>query len=232
MGRTIFVAVLFVVHSAWCFSQDSFALGEELFMQNKPQEAAVHFETAIAENPGDARAFLFLGIAYEQMGKMDEAITVYRQILGSAGDLAANIASNLGNIYFAKGSIAEAEAMYTQALNTDRTFAAAFLGRANARVKTGALQEAIADYEQYLQVNPKSPQRASIERLVAFIKTEFAEAERRRLVAEEQARAEAERRRRLLEEVSASLQSAAAGSQGLSAGAENVEGYEGEFELE
>jgi hypothetical protein len=35
-----------------------------------------------------------------------------------------------------------------------------------------------------------------------------------------------------LDEVSASLQSAADSSQGLSSGAENLEGYEGEFELE
>ena len=59
-----------------------------------------------------------------------------------------------------------------------------------------------------------------------------AEAEQARLLAEELARAEAERRRRLLEEVTESLQSAAEDSRGLSAGFEDVQDYDSEFELE
>jgi len=51
-------------------------------------------------------------------------------------------------------------------------------------------------------------------------------------MAEEEERRLAEERQRLLDSVSASLQSAADYSQSISSGAENVEGYEGEFELE
>jgi hypothetical protein len=51
-------------------------------------------------------------------------------------------------------------------------------------------------------------------------------------MAEAQAKADEERRRRLLEEVSASLQAAAEDSRGISSGAEDVLGYDGEFELE
>lgn len=57
------------------------------------------------------------------------------------------------------------------------------------------------------------------------------EAERQRQI-ELAAKAEEERRRLLLEELSASLHAAAEDSQGLSTGAEDVETYEGEFELE
>jgi hypothetical protein len=49
---------------------------------------------------------------------------------------------------------------------------------------------------------------------------------------EARAAAEAERRQRLLEEVAASLQSSAEETQGLSSGSEDVQGYDGEFELE
>ena len=223
---------IFLLISAVCFGQDNYARGEDLFMQNKPAEAIVFLENSIAENSGDVMAFLYLGIAYEQTGRIDEAIAVYRRVLGNAGDLTAHVANNLGNAYFKKGAAEEAEVMYTQALAADRVYAPAYLGRANARVKKGSPLDAVSDYEQYLLLEPRAPQRANIERLVAFIKAESVEAERRRLVAEEAARAEAERRQRLLDEVSASLQSAAGASQGLSSGAEDVEGYDGEFELE
>ena len=232
MKKRLFSAMLGFLAAALCHAQANWTAGEDLLMRNKPGEAAVYFENAVAQDPGDIKTFLYLGIAYEQLGRTDEAIAVYRQVLGRAGDLTANAACNLGNAYFKKGSVSEAEGMYTQALNADRLFAPAYLGRANARIKQNKLKDAVSDYEQYLLLEPRSPQRQSIERLISYIKTEFAEAERKRLIAEEAARAEAERRQRLLDEISASLHSAAGASQGLSTGADNLEGYDGEFELE
>ncbi|MDR2257565.1 MAG: tetratricopeptide repeat protein [Treponema sp.] len=214
------------------FSQSNFNRGEELFMLNKPREALVFLENAVAEDPAHVTAFYYLGMAYQQLGRIDEAIAAYRKILPRAGKETARVAYNLGNAYYMKGNTASAEQCYTQALDEDPVFAPAYLNRANTRVKSGSLKTAIVDYELYLSLEPGSPKKPEIERLIAFIREEFAEEERRKLLAEEAARAEAERRRRLLEEVSASLQSAAEDSRGLSAGAEDVLGYEGEFELE
>ena len=250
MKKNCNAVLLVCLVSAWCFGQNSFAAGEDMFMRNNPKEAVIYLENTITEDPAFIKAYLYLGIAYEQLDKTDEAIVVYRQVLDRAGDLTANIANNLGNAYFRKDSTVEAEALYTQAIDADRVFAPAYLGRANARLKNGFPAEAVTDYEQYLLLEPRTPQKASIERLVAGIKAEFAEAERKRLAAEEAARAaaaeaerqrlaaeaaaraEIDRRQRLLDEVTASLQSAAGASQGLSTGAEDVEGYEGEFELQ
>jgi len=232
MKTRLFLLFLIGFASAFGFGQTNFAKGQELFMQNKPSEALVYLENSIVEESTRVEAFLYLGIVYEQMGRIDEAIAVYRQILGRAGALTANVATNLGNAYFKKGSTAEAEMMYTQALNADFVYALAYLGRANAKMKRNALMEAVSDYEQYILLDPRAPQRRSIERLILQIKSEYAEAERKRMVAEEVARLEAERKQRLLDEVSASLQGAAGASKGLSTGAEDIEGYEGEFELE
>jgi len=230
--KTQFFILFLIVSAAFGFGQSNFAKGQELFMQNKPSEAVVYLENSTVDEPTRVEAFLYLGIVYEQMGRTDEAIAVYRQIMGRAGALTANVTTNLGNAYFKKGSVAEAEMLYNQALNADVVYALAYLGRANARMKRNALMEAVSDYEQYLLLDPRAPQRRSIERLIFLIKGEFAEAERKRLVAEEVARLEAERKQRLLDEVSASLQGAAGASKGLSTGAEDIEGYEGEFELE
>jgi tetratricopeptide (TPR) repeat protein len=213
-------------------SQNNFSRGEELFMQNKPREALVFLENTVAEDPAHVQAFLYLGIVYQQLERYDEAIAVYRKILPRGGGETARIAYNLGNAYYSRGNAVFAEQFYTQAIETDPAYAPAYLNRANTRVKNGLLREALPDYEAYLTLEPRSPKRPEIERLTAFIREEFAAEERRRLLAEEAARAEAERKQRLLEEVSASLQAAADESTGLSAGSENVQGYEGEFELE
>jgi tetratricopeptide (TPR) repeat protein len=226
------IMVWWLCAAAFCFGQTNFSRGEELFMQNKPQEAAVYLENTVAEDPAHVKAFLYLGIVYEQLNRPAEAIAAYRKILPKAGDAAVYVANNLGNACFKTGDAEAAEAAYTQAVEADPRYAPAWLGRANARIKLGSLRSALDDYEQYLVLETRSAQRPEVERLIAFIRAEFAAEERRRLIEEEAARAEAERKQRLLDEVSASLQSAADASQGLSTGAEDVESYEGEFELE
>jgi tetratricopeptide (TPR) repeat protein len=226
------IAVFLLFQTVLCFGQEHFVKGEALMMHNKPKDAVVFLENAAAEDPANLKTWLYLGIVYEQLNRFDEAIAAYRKILDKAGDLTASVAANLGNAYFRKGQTEFAEQFYTRALENNSVYAPAYLGRANTRVQSGALRDAVADYELYLTLAPSSSQRGEIERLITVIRTEFAAEERRRLLAEEEARAEAERRQRLLDEVAASLQSAADSSQGLSSGAENVESYEGEFELE
>ncbi|MDR1319320.1 MAG: tetratricopeptide repeat protein [Treponema sp.] len=239
MKKAFFAGTLLFLGALLSFAQANFRRGEELFMRNKPQEALVYLENSVAEDPAHVQAFLYLGLAYEQLNRTDEAIAAYRKILPRAGEMTSYVASNLGNVYFHKGNTEYAEQFYTQALEADPVYASAYLGRANARVKNGSLKEAVVDYELYLSLEPRSSKRGNIERLIALIRGEFAAEERRKLLAEEAEREEAERQRRiqeerqrLLDEVSASLQSSAEDSRGLSTGAEEVEGYEGEFELE
>jgi tetratricopeptide (TPR) repeat protein len=213
-------------------AQDAFARGEEFFMQNKPREALTFLESAVTEDPAHTQAFLYLGIVYQQLDRVDDAIAAYRKILPRAGAETARIAYNLGNAYFTKGNASFARQYYSQAIEADSSYASAYLNRANALIKTGELNEAITDYESYLTLEPRSAKRPQIEKLISFIREEFAAQERRRVLAEEMARQEAERRQKLLDEVSASLQAAAEESKGLSTGSEDIERYEGEFELE
>jgi len=223
---------VWLLSAVLCFGQSNFTKGEQLLMQNQPAQALPFLESAIVEEPTNVTSWLYLGIVHEQLNRFDEAIAVYRRILPSAGSLSANVANNLGNVYFHRGNNEEAERYYTQAIGFDSVFSYAYLGRANTRIKTGNLQNAISDYEQYLTLEPRSPQRANIERLVSLIRSEIVAAEMRRIIAEEEERRLAEERQRLLDSVSASLQSAADHSRGLSSGAEGIEGYEGEFILD
>ncbi|MCL2832026.1 MAG: tetratricopeptide repeat protein [Treponema sp.] len=254
------------------FAQNSFSKGEAIFLDNKPQEALPFLEAAVNEDPAHVQAFIYLGIAYQQLNRTDDAIAVYQKILPRGGSETAKIAFNLGNAYFNKGNYSSAVDSYTQALNADPSYSTALLNRANSKIKTGALKDAVTDYQNYLVMEPQSSQRGQIEKLISFINDEFAaeakriedariaeekriqdeklaeekrqedariaeeqrkaEEEKQRIAQEEAARAESERRQRLLDEVSASLQAAAEESKGLSAGNEEVQGYDGEFELE
>ncbi|MDR2471787.1 MAG: tetratricopeptide repeat protein [Treponema sp.] len=209
-----------------------FSRGEELFVRNQPGEAVPHLEKAFTADQTHVEAALYLAMCYEQLGKLDEAAAVYRRILPLGGGKTALIACNLGNVYFRRGSAGSAEQFYTQAIRSDPAYAPAYLNRANLRIKTGALREALPDYERYLGLEPASAKRPQIEKLIGLIEEEFAAEEIRRLMAEEAARSEAEKRRRLMDEVSASLQAQADEAEGISAGAEDLSGYEGEFELE
>jgi tetratricopeptide (TPR) repeat protein len=214
------------------YGQSSFAQGEDLFLRNKPQEALVYLESAIAENPEQIRAYLYLGVAYQQLNRLDEALVVYRRALPIAGPDTALIAYNMGNVYYAQGNLTLAEDFYTQALEANPGHAAAYLNRGNARLTRQALQDALYDYEAYLNLEPGSAKRGRIEQLLSAIRSDFAATERERIQAEAQAAAEADRKRRILEEAAASLQSAAEDTKGLSSGSEGALDYEGEFELE
>ena len=259
--KTVFCLILSSILVLPLAAQTSFSQGEELFMQNKPQEALKYLEATVSEDPAHVQAFLYLGITYLQLNRADDAINTYLQILPRGGKETSRIAFNLGNAYFTKGAFALAIEAYSQALKENQSYASAYLNRANALVRNGDLNEAVNDYETYLQIEPFSPKRGEVMRLIAFIREEFAAAEQRRIQAEEtakaeelariqaeeavkaaaemariraeeEAKAEAERRRRLLQEVTESLQAAADDSKGLSAGTENVQDYDNEFILE
>jgi len=232
MNKKIILVCSLLFFTVFCYGQSNFARGEELFMQNNPAQAVVFLERAVGEDPSNPVSFLYLGIVYEQLGRQDEAIAVYRRILPSAGKQSARVASNLGNVYFQKGNVDMAEQYYSQAISLDSSYSNAYLGRANTRIKAGNLQNAINDYEEYLTLEPRSAQRSNILQLVNLIKSEAAAAELRRIMAEEEAKRIAEERQRLLDSVSASLQTAADSSKSLSSGIESVEQYEGEFVLE
>ncbi|GHU97717.1 hypothetical protein FACS189483_04530 [Spirochaetia bacterium] len=264
------------------FSQ-SFARGEELFLQNNPGDALPLLETAVREDPANLKASLYLAVAYIQLDQIDDAVAVYLKILPRGGAETSRIAFNLGNAYYAKGNTDQAVRYYTEAIEANSSNASAYLNRANARVSGGTLREAVQDYEFYLALEPRSAKRPQIEALISLINEEQAAVEQQRVAEEVRIQAEmvqiqaqavraqaeaaedaerratevaveadrrateataeaerraaevaanAERRRQLLEEVSASLQASAEDTQGMSAGSEQVLGYDDEFELE
>ena len=214
------------------FATDFSERGIKLFMENKPQEAVAVLELAAKEAGADEKLYLYLGIAYQQLGQWDEAIASFRKGLASSSQYRHQYLFNIANSFYAQGRSAFAVEYYDQALAARSDYASAYLNRANARMKLGDYGGAVSDYSLYLSLEPASSQAQEIRRLLDLLGSKAAEAER--VKAEEEARRLAEERARqaLLDEVARSLLEAAEATTNLSAGSGDVQGYDSDFSLD
>jgi tetratricopeptide (TPR) repeat protein len=214
------------------FAAGAFDEGERLFRENKPKEAAAALERAAAEPGADERALLYLGLAYQQLGRLDEAAQSFRKGAASALRFKAVFLYDLGNVYLIQGKNAFAAEILGQAIEVDPGLAGAWLNRANARLSTKDYAGARDDYSKYLELAPDSAQRAQIEEVVRRLSAGIDEA--KRLAAEEEARKAAaeEARKALLDQVSASLKASADETKSLSSGSGAVQGYGDELKLD
>ncbi len=194
----------------------SFQEGEKLLLDNKPREAEGRLSEALLQEPGNEKAYLYLGIVYEQLNDPQKAIQILRRGLAAAGQYRDLIYFNMGNNYFRQEEYNLAEEMYTRAAEANGRLASAWLNRANSRLRLANYPGAVDDYLRYLELEPQSSQRAQIERLIALLRGLLAEGERKR---EE----EIQRQKALLNEVLNSLRNASEDTRNLSAGSEQIE---------
>lgn len=213
-------------------SQTPAELGADRFLRDKPGEALPYLEAAVKANPSDTKSYFYLGICYQQLGRLDDAVGALRKALVAGSSDEALVAFATGNAYFAQGKASFAEPFYTRAVTADPSMASAYLNRANSRVKIGSYSDAVADYGTYLSMEPSSPKRPAIEKILAAINDQLAAEATAKANAAAAAAAEEARRKALLDEVSASLQAAAEDTKSLQAGSEDVIQYDGEFVLE
>jgi tetratricopeptide (TPR) repeat protein len=203
-------------------------------------------ERVIVQEPANARAFLYLAMSYEQLGQYDRAITTLTRAETIPGVDRALVNFNAGNNYLHLGDREHALAAYTAAIERNPLFDDPYLNRANMYVENGEYDSAIADYRSVLNLAPDHPQRAQIERMIALLedhmeaeriqaeqeRLRLEEEERQRLAEEERLRQEEEARRRaLLGDVLDSLQTATEDTENLSAGGEDIDDYDDEFDI-
>lgn len=225
------------------FANDLFARGEEAFLYSRPQEAASLMEQVIAQDPVNARAYLYLAMSYEQLNMYERAITTLKRSESIPGIDIGLVKFNIGNNYLHLGDTSLAELAYDASIQADPVNADSYLNRANVRVMTEAYEVAIEDYIAVLGIEPDHEQRPQIERMIALlqghIESERTRLEMERLRAEEEARLlqeeqerklrEAEERRRaLLSNVLDAIQTATDDTENMSAGSEEIDDYDDE----
>jgi tetratricopeptide (TPR) repeat protein len=199
--------------------------GEQLFLADKPQQALPLLEKALLENPQEEKAYLYLGITYEQLNDTQKAIQVFKRGLNVARQLKHLFYFDLGNEYFRLEEYTLAEQMYSNAIEAQAGLADAYLNRANARLELQSYQAARQDYIDYLKLEPESWQRASIEKLIALLGQLLEDQERERL-------AELERQKALMNEVLDTLKNASEDTRNLSAGSEKIQEEYEEVDIE
>lgn len=125
--------------------------GEAKLAQNDPAGAKQLFEQALAQNPGDARAALDLGIASEQLNDAGGAEVAYRQALRAKPDF-AQAQTNLGALLREKGELVEAINWLERASASGS--ASAHQNLALAYEDQGDLDKAAQHYASALQLQP------------------------------------------------------------------------------
>jgi len=206
--------------------------GIKLFMENKPLEAAPVLEAASKEAGADERVFLYLGIAYQQLGRWDEAVASFRKGLASSVLYRHQFLFNIANSFYAQGRNAFAVEYYDQALAAKPEYAQAYLNRANAKMRLGDHGGAVSDYSLFLSLEPASPQGSEIRRLIDLLGSKAAEADRVKAEAEARLLAEERAKQAMLDEVARSLMEAAEATTNLSAGSGDTQGYDSDLSLD
>jgi tetratricopeptide (TPR) repeat protein len=209
-----------------------FEEGERLYRYDKPAEALPLLEKAILEPGTDEKAYLYLSGCYMLLNRLDEAAAALRKGLSRASSNKPLFYVYLGDVFTLQGKNSFAADMFTQAIGADGAYADAFLLRANSRLLLKDYKGAKEDYGRYLELEPGSAQRASIEALMAKLGAGIAEADRTAAAAEAKKQAEEAARKELIEKMAASLKAAADETTSLSAGVGDVQSYEHELKLD
>jgi len=182
---------------------------ETLYAQNKPKDAQPLLEQALGDDPTNEQIYLYLGIVYQQLGNPDKAIEVLKRGLSIASAHKDLFYFNIGNDFFSQKQFTFAEQMYNNALAANSVLADGYLNRANARLQLANLVGALADYTQFLQLDPQDVQRPRIEQVMRLLQQAL----------DEQAQAaqkEAARQKALLNDVTNSLSNAGENAKNLS----------------
>lgn len=206
--------------------------GIKLFMDNNPKEALPALEQAVRLPGAEERLHLYLGIAYQQLGRWEDAITAFRRGVAVKGQYLHLFFYNIANSFFAQGRNSFAIESYDQAIAARNDYAPAYLNRANARMKVGDQTGALADYGLYLNLDPGSAQAGAIRSLMSLLSTKAEEAEQRRLAEIAQKLAAEQARQAFLDAIAQSLRETAEATTNLSAGSGEVQGYEDDFALD
>ncbi len=171
MRKLLFLAC-FLVGAAGVAGAASafFDKGEALFMQNKPADARPLLESALGDDPANEKTYLYLGIIYQQLGDTKRAVDILQKGLDVAASYKDLFYYNIGNDLFSGKDYSSAVDMYSKAIAANKDLFDAYLNRANARMQLKSWDGAVADYTLYLQLQPQTPQRQNIEKIIALLR--------------------------------------------------------------
>lgn len=148
--KTLWQATLDRNPACW-MAEDN--LGAILLHEGNADEAASHFQKALAINPGYTEAGNNLGTALLQQGRADESIMQFQKTLVIQPDY-AECRYNLGNALLQKGRTDEAVAQFQKALAINPVLIGANNNLGLVFFKSGRIDEAVVQFQKELAINP------------------------------------------------------------------------------
>ena len=214
-----------------------FEKGLDAFRWQKTTEAAAWFARAVEADPTSDEYLLYLGTCQHQLGQFSSADETYSRGLGLNGPNREQLRLNRGNLRMGQGNFDGAKGDFDVLVSgSGRLAPDAVLNRANLQLNAGMHQMALDDYSNYLIMEPLTPQRETIEKLIGLLSAKIADdAEQARIAAEQarlaeearkaeearRAQEEAERAARM-EELLNSLSESGEDTRNVGAGTENI----------
>lgn len=224
MKRTRLPFLFFLLlFSATVAEARSLSQAAALLKESRFAEAATALKECEIAESGNSQWYLISAALFEKQRQFEQAVDILKQGYYRLGNQ-KEILYNLGNNLFALGKWNESIEFYNLAVEADSTFSQAYFNRGNAFLKVGKLDEAIADYETVLRLNPAHPQKIAIERMSSLlIEEQRLKAERARL--EEESRREQARRLAEMREEAAGELADSDRSRNLQVDNSDLEGY-------
>ncbi len=133
-------------------AQEHFEKGNELAKAQQFEQAAVEFEAALDEDAKFISARINLGVAYYQLGRLDEAITQYQKAIELEPE-DADIHSNLAAAYVQMDQLDEALQEYLIAVELNPELAEAYFGLGVVYAQSGQTDEAIQAIERFQELD-------------------------------------------------------------------------------
>jgi tetratricopeptide (TPR) repeat protein len=121
--------------------------------QNYTQAESI-YRQIIKNNPHHAEAYLWLGSALSNQGKLEEAIVNLRQAI-QLDPKSATAYFSLAIVLSNQGKLEEAITNYQKTIQLDPKFAGAYFNLAFVLSNQGKLEEAITNYQKTIQLDPK-----------------------------------------------------------------------------
>jgi predicted TPR repeat methyltransferase len=129
------------------------ALGQSCRSQDRLEDAAHHYATALALQADHFESLLGLGTVHALRGRFSEASECYRRATCVRPD-AAVAHFNLGRAYEDSGELDKAARCYRQALSIDPALAPAWLNLGGVAAQLGDASSAISAFRRALELRP------------------------------------------------------------------------------
>lgn len=145
--------------------------GTKLATQGKKSEARVEYKDALSHDPNCIPALLYIGDAYWEDGRADEAVEWWMRLANAHPQAAHLVFERLERAYFDLGQYGEITKFYDRIIEKNPDNTTALIGLADLALKKGEFDRALQQYRHVLEVdNDNVAARAGIISALARMK--------------------------------------------------------------